>query len=338
MLYATQPSTGTNAPKMRMRASRPAFCISSVAASASSGIPASAAADKPRPRGIPFLPLAFFSCMELNWFSPGVKMLYRTQPIAGPRIPRKMRARLSKPATWDRDSLAALACSVPNARAPASVSAAVCDVEGTGVVHVSSRREETSIARGEDARVRLPLFSSRADRISFPREFRARQPRAIVPRARPRTARDARSRSIRFDEVVQNVDDALRAIHRARRRRARVEPGRSNRIARRLRWLVTHLAELKVVGLRLGRGGRGDAHRGRPDGKRLHPDGAEAAGGNLRTNGDARRDGRAQHRHSDRSHRYRRVCEMNATGKDFSPHRRRQARALDQSRRGSESQ
>jgi hypothetical protein len=32
------------------------------------------------------------------------------------------------------------------------------------------------------------------------------------------------------------------------------------------------------------------------------------------------------------------VCEMNATGKDFSPHRRRQARALDQSRRGSESQ
>ena len=30
MLYATQPSTGTNAPKMMMRASRPAVCMSSV--------------------------------------------------------------------------------------------------------------------------------------------------------------------------------------------------------------------------------------------------------------------------------------------------------------------
>jgi len=71
MLYPTQPSTGTKAPKMRMRASMPAVCMSSVAASAWSGIPARAAAESPRPRGTPFFFLWFFSCMSLNWFSPG---------------------------------------------------------------------------------------------------------------------------------------------------------------------------------------------------------------------------------------------------------------------------
>ena len=110
MLYATQPSTGTNAPKMMMRASRPAVCMSSVAASACSGIPASAAAERPRPRGTPFLPLAFFTCISLSWFGPGVKMLYKTQPSAGPRITRNTSARLSTPATWEISMVEALAC------------------------------------------------------------------------------------------------------------------------------------------------------------------------------------------------------------------------------------
>ena len=46
MLYATQPRTGTNAPKMMMRASRPAVCMSSVAASACSGMPRRPAAER----------------------------------------------------------------------------------------------------------------------------------------------------------------------------------------------------------------------------------------------------------------------------------------------------
>ena len=110
MLYATQPSTGTNAPKMMMRASRPAVCMSSVAASACSGMPARAAAESPRPRGMPFLPLAFFTCMSLSWFSPGVKMLNATHASAGPRITRNTRARLSKSATWEISMVEALAC------------------------------------------------------------------------------------------------------------------------------------------------------------------------------------------------------------------------------------
>ena len=99
MLYATQPSTGMNAPKMMMRASRPAVCMSSVAASACSGMPRRAAAERPRPRGTPFFPFAFFTCMSLSWFSPGCRMLYATQPSAGPKITRKTNARLSNPAT-----------------------------------------------------------------------------------------------------------------------------------------------------------------------------------------------------------------------------------------------
>jgi len=108
-LYATQPSTGTNAPKMTMRASR-AVCMSSVAASACSGMPRRAAAERPRPRGTLFFPLAFFTCMSLSWFSPGCRMLNATHPSAGPKITKKTKARLSTPATWASSTGAALAC------------------------------------------------------------------------------------------------------------------------------------------------------------------------------------------------------------------------------------
>ena len=95
---------------MMMRASSPAVCMGSVAASDCSGMPARAAAESPRPRGMPFLPLAFFTCMSLSWFSPGCRMLNATHPSAGPKITKKTKARLSTPATWASSTGAALAC------------------------------------------------------------------------------------------------------------------------------------------------------------------------------------------------------------------------------------
>ena len=56
------------------------------------------------------MPLAFFTCMSLSWFSPGVKMLNATHASAGPRITRNTRARLSKSATWEISMVEALAC------------------------------------------------------------------------------------------------------------------------------------------------------------------------------------------------------------------------------------
>ena len=72
------------------------------------------------------MPLAFFTCMSLSWFSPGVKMLNATHPRAGPRITRNTRARLSSPATWEISMVEALACWAPRESAPARVRAAVC--------------------------------------------------------------------------------------------------------------------------------------------------------------------------------------------------------------------
>ena len=126
MLYATQPRTGTNAPKMMMRASSPAVCISSVAASACSGMPRSAAAESPNPRGAAFFSFKFFTCISLSWFIPGPRMLYATHPRAGPRITRNTSARLSNPATSAISMVDADACCAPKDSAPARVRAAVC--------------------------------------------------------------------------------------------------------------------------------------------------------------------------------------------------------------------
>ena len=84
--------------------------MASVAASAASGIPMRAAAERPPTPAARPLRLAFFSCMLLSWLRPGCKMLNATHPRAGPRMTRKTSARLSTEASWEISVEAAFAC------------------------------------------------------------------------------------------------------------------------------------------------------------------------------------------------------------------------------------
>ena len=130
---------------MAMRASMSASCMASVAASAASGIPMRAAAERPPTPAARPLRLAFFSCMSLIWFRPGRRMLNATHPRAGPRITRKTRARLSTEASWEISVEAAFACWAPRERAPARVRAAVCCVGEIGRV-LGDRAGQSKVA------------------------------------------------------------------------------------------------------------------------------------------------------------------------------------------------